>query len=200
MSSGRCRNFVVSSRKPSPRIRRKIEVLPTSLLPLKATLYTGNVLFTPSAILPIFPTENHQHISEETMAMKVLWLTPSIRHIERKYANISSSPWSRACEAARPQSCSSSWTEKAYQKLGYFLLPTAMCIFTSDLLFGGLPCGLWKFIAGITRVIEYMQSCFCSRYAFLSAFYIGLFDRNLASKPILCTYLSAVKSLLPCVV
>lgn len=119
MSSGRCRNFVVSSRKPSPRIRRKIEVLPTSLLPLKATLYTGNVLFTPSAILPIFPTENHQHISEETMAMKVLWLTPSIRHVKRKYANISSSPWSRACEAARPQSCSSSWTEKAYQNLGY---------------------------------------------------------------------------------
>ena len=56
------------------------------------------------------------------------------------------------------------------------------------------------FIAEITRVIEYMQSCFCSRYAFLSAFYSGLFDRNLASKPILCTYLSAVKSLLPCVV
>lgn len=89
---------------------------------------------------------------------------------------------------------------KPYQNLGYFLLPTAMCIFTSDLLFGGLPCGLWKFIAEITRVIEYMQSCFCSRYAFLSAFYIGLFDRNLASKPILCTYLSVVKSLLPCVV
>ena len=122
VSSGAYGNFVVSSRKPSPRIRRKIEVLPTSLLPLKATLYVGNVLFTPSAILPIFLIENHRHISEETMvmklkAMKVLWLL-SIGYITPN--RISSSPW----ESARPQSCSSSWSEKSGI---YFKVESHMC-------------------------------------------------------------------------